>query len=50
MLTTAKKSSPVCLGLGDEKPPDPQVLYANEIERLLAEQGGWRDATMRRSR
>jgi hypothetical protein len=23
-------------------PPDPPVLHPNEIERLLAEQGGWR--------
>ncbi len=25
-------------------PPDPPVLHPNEIERLLTEQGGWRDA------
>jgi hypothetical protein len=25
-------------------PPDPPVLHPNEIERLLAEQGGWHDA------
>jgi tRNA A-37 threonylcarbamoyl transferase component Bud32 len=24
--------------------PDPRILHPNEIERLLAEQGGWRDA------
>ena len=29
---------------GGVAPPDPPVLHPNEIERLLAEQGGWRDA------
>jgi hypothetical protein len=28
----------------DVAPSDPPVLHSNEIERLLAEQGGWRDA------
>jgi tRNA A-37 threonylcarbamoyl transferase component Bud32 len=28
----------------DSASPDPPVLHPNEIERLLAEQGGWRDA------
>ena len=35
---------PAAVCAGGVAPPDPPVLHPNEIARLLAEQGGWRDA------